>query len=104
MGRFKDISGQRFGRLVAIEPVGKDKHGTYKWRCHCDCGRETVVLVSNLTKERKGNTRSCGCVQHRHKKAGIHNDPRHKRILQIWSGMIQRCTNPNMKNYPLYGG
>ena len=53
----KNVAGQRFGKLTAIEPVGKVKD-TYKWRCVCDCGRETEVLINNLTS---GHTKSCGC-------------------------------------------
>lgn len=102
---YKDIAGQRFGSLVAIEPVGKDKHGTYKWKCRCDCGNDTVVLVSNLTKKGKGKTRSCGCQQRiSRKRAGIHNDARHKRLKRIWSGMVQRCENPKTQGYDRYGG
>lgn len=53
-----DLTGQRFGRLVAIEPINI-KHGR-AWRCRCDCGKETVVLTASL---RKGLTRSCKCLQ-----------------------------------------
>lgn len=59
MPRYKDISGERYGRLVAIERVGKDKHGNSLWRCQCDCGGEAVVRMSAL---RYGDTRSCGCL------------------------------------------
>ena len=54
-----DLTGQRFGKLVAVAPVAEpDRRGTYKWLCRCDCGGETAVAVSNL---RNGHTRSCGC-------------------------------------------
>lgn len=49
-----DLSGQRFGRLIAVEYVGNSK-----WKCLCDCGNETEVFSSNLTK---GRTKSCGCL------------------------------------------
>lgn len=48
-----DLSGKRFGSLVAKEYLGDGK-----WLCMCDCGRESVVLGSNL---RSGHTLSCGC-------------------------------------------
>jgi hypothetical protein len=54
-----DISGQRFGRLVAIEPVATAHHGA-TWRCTCDCGAETTTRVSRL---RGGITKSCGCLK-----------------------------------------
>ena len=39
--RYKDISGMRFGRLTAIEIVGKDKRKNALWKCKCDCGSES---------------------------------------------------------------
>lgn len=53
-----DITGQRFGRLVALKVVDKpDRQGTY-WLCKCDCGKEKAIHVSSL---RRGATTSCGC-------------------------------------------
>lgn len=52
-----DLSGQRFGRLTAVEPLPKSGEA-YKWRCICDCGNECAVAAANL---RNGHTQSCGC-------------------------------------------
>ena len=65
MGKMIDITGQRFGALVAIKPLPKDKKDygkstCVKWLCKCDCGNETIVNSSNL---RKNHTKSCGCLQ-----------------------------------------
>ena len=54
-----DISGQRFGRLIAIKCVGR-KNTFAIWKCQCTCGNEAVVRSSHL---RSGNTQSCGCLQ-----------------------------------------
>lgn len=54
-----NISGQRFGRLTAIEPTDKTTSSGVIWRCRCDCGNEAFVSASSL---RKGNTKSCGCL------------------------------------------
>ena len=58
----KDITGQRFGRLVAISidhyKSSGSSHGAY-WKCHCDCGNDCVVLSYHLTS---GTTKSCGCL------------------------------------------
>lgn len=56
----KDLSGKRFGKLTAIEPIGKNRYNNYLWLCHCDCGKEIVVPGGNLTR---GNTKSCGCLK-----------------------------------------
>lgn len=56
----RDISGQRFGKLVAIEPTDKrSENGSVVWKCHCDCGNDAEVSLSRL---RKGKVRSCGCL------------------------------------------
>ena len=61
----KDIAGQRFGRLTVLRLATVDERpavlnaGAY-WVCRCDCGRETVARGYAL---RKGQTRSCGCLQ-----------------------------------------
>ena len=53
-----DLKGVRFGRLIAIRPVGNKKgHGT-EWECKCDCGKVIETQRSNL---RYGRTTSCGC-------------------------------------------
>ena len=60
-GRIKDITGQRFGRLIPIERLEEKhkKHG-YAWMCKCDCGNTTKVFLCYLTG---GHTSSCGCLQ-----------------------------------------
>lgn len=54
-----DISGQRFGRLVAIEPTGERRRSDRVWRCVCDCGQEHNTTVARL---RGADVRSCGCL------------------------------------------
>lgn len=54
-----DISGQRFGHLVALRPLPKGSHPRgVLWECRCDCGGTARILTNCLTK---GNSRSCGC-------------------------------------------
>lgn len=59
--RRKDLAGQKFGRLTALE-IDKEKSAemnkTY-WKCFCDCGNVASVYVSKLTT---GHTQSCGCL------------------------------------------
>jgi len=55
----RDITGERFGRLVAIEPTGNvSRTSGAQWRCRCDCGKEVVTNLTNLIS---GIKRSCGC-------------------------------------------
>lgn len=53
-----DLTGQRFGRLLALEDVGRDKKQSVLWMCTCDCGNKITVNADSL---RSGNTKSCGC-------------------------------------------
>ena len=58
--RSKDLVGQRFGKLVAVELLeesNKFKRRVYK--CKCDCGNEINVPTSSLTTH---HTSSCGCL------------------------------------------
>lgn len=60
---YKKYEGKRYGRLVVIEPAGKiRKNGVTltKWKCLCDCGKETIVSQSEL---QRGDTKSCSCLQ-----------------------------------------
>lgn len=59
MGRRLELTGQRFGKLVAIKVVGKDESGCLFWKCRCDCGEEPRVKASSLIS---GYTKSCGCL------------------------------------------
>lgn len=57
--RFADITGERFGRLVAIKPSGKTDAQGVIWECKCDCG-QTVFL--SLGKLKHSSIKSCGCI------------------------------------------
>jgi hypothetical protein len=93
MAGYKDICGQRFGRLVAVESADASR---FQWLCRCDCGATNVVRGSNLLS---GNTRSCGCLRVGVTKHGYANTSTYK----IWVMMRQRCGNPRDSGYPLYG-
>ena len=55
----KDLTGQRFGKLIAVKPTNKKTGGSIMWECVCDCGDITHVDTGSLCS---GNTRSCGCL------------------------------------------
>lgn len=60
MGVRADITGQRFGRLIARAPHGTNPDGKLRWSCECDCGSIKVVDGREL---RRDATRSCGCYR-----------------------------------------
>lgn len=102
MGKFIDLTQQRFGRLVVVERAGATKHKSALWLCRCDCG-QTVLLSSNVL--RTNHTRSCGCL-----KLDVATEQRttHGQSKSItyssWEHMIRRCRNQNDKRYADYGG
>ena len=56
-----DITGKRFGKLIAVKPT-KQKDGTnIVWEMKCDCGNTTYVSTANLG-DGKRKTKSCGCL------------------------------------------
>lgn len=57
----KDITGRRFGMLVALEPTGETLGGSTVWRCRCDCGGEVCAPLHQLSA---GYRKSCGCLGH----------------------------------------
>lgn len=57
----RDITGMRFGKLVAVEPTDIRDGGTVVWRCRCDCGKE---ILASLHKLCSGYRKSCGCLSH----------------------------------------
>jgi len=55
----KDITGQRFGRLVAVQKTNlRTPGGNALWICKCDCGNTKLASGTAL---RYGSPRSCGC-------------------------------------------
>lgn len=55
----KDMTGEKFGRLLVLEMIYNDKHRAF-CKCICECGKEKIVLASNL---KRGTTKSCGCLE-----------------------------------------
>jgi len=91
-----DLTGKRFGNLVAISLV----NGEDKWNCQCDCGKTHITSFYRLIKS---ITKSCGCLKRsvlgiRTKKHGLTNTKEH----ELWKGMNQRCVNPKHISYPNY--
>lgn len=94
-----DLTGRRFGKLIVEGIAYVRNNGQYYWNCHCDCGNDIVVLGTLL---RAGKKVSCGCyrpdiLERTH---GLSAHP----LYAVWSGMKQRCNNPNSSAYKNYGG
>lgn len=104
----KDLTGQRFGKLVALKIVGKTDKNNKKWLCKCDCGNEVVVRQGCL---HAGITKSCGCMRKetlskigRKYGSNIVHGLHETRLYKTWQNMKNRCRNPRTKQYKDYGG
>jgi hypothetical protein len=56
---FKNLAGQRFGRLVVIELTDQRRSRRRVWKCICDCGN---IVLKNSKLLLTGTTKSCGCL------------------------------------------
>jgi hypothetical protein len=107
MAKRKDLTGQRFGKLLAVSPVGRDEYRNWLWLCNCDCGNTTLAATFRLTN---GDAKSCGCLSgHKHKKGVlpyVEKEFKEKSSKEYIThdNMLQRCCNPNHKSYCNYGG
>ena len=110
MPRQKDISGNRYGRLVVLTKCGHavDKKGRKRelfWECRCDCGRIAKAKSSRLTA---GVTRSCGCIRdesrQKHKNAALTHGMSYRPEYAAWKDMKRRCDKATFKQYKDYGG
>lgn len=61
MSRCIDLTGQKFGKLIALKRVENSKNGQARWLCKCECGNEVIVQSNHLNN---GNIKSCGCIKH----------------------------------------
>jgi len=107
------LLGETFNRITITGEVredGREREFTYS----CECGGSGKTKPSHIVK---GIVKSCGCLlkekakenlklallspeigkNHTH---GMYGTRQHK----IWSGMRTRCNNPNVQEYPDYGG
>lgn len=70
--RWKDVTGQRFGSLVAVK---RNNDGT--WECECDCGANTTALIGGL---HRGSIASCGDRKAHHRSDDICYSSAHDRV------------------------
>lgn len=55
----KDLTNQRFGKLVAVRPTdSRERKRGVEWLCLCECGNYCTVVCEDLCS---GATKSCGC-------------------------------------------
>jgi len=96
-----DMSGLTVGRLSVLGFAGLTRTGQARWRCRCECDRETLVPGEHL---RNGHTRSCGCLRRETASLFLATHGKHKsKIYATWQDMRKRCSDPKAQSYRYYG-
>lgn len=111
-----DLTGDRFGRLIATKLIGKDAHGNAQWLCQCDCGNEHTVSSHYL---RRGSSTSCGCRRKEEaakiikarfpkvkppKPSTRNHGLSETKLYKVHTNMRQRVHNETHPQYKDYGG
>lgn len=87
--------GDRVGRLLLLSRQGA------RVLCRCDCGTEKLFWYANVSSEK---STSCGCVRHERPSPNHTHGLTGTREYRIWTGLVTRCENPNVRCFPNYGG
>lgn len=96
--KVQNAIGEKFGRLTII---GFESYNPAKCKCRCECGNIKTVRLKDL---RSGKIVSCGCfAKERNSEINTIHGKSHSRLFSIWSNMISRCENENIKVYQYYG-
>lgn len=102
MGAYVDITGQKFGRLVAIRDTQERKNKRTFWEFLCDCGNIKILEKGNVVS---GHTTSCGCVRRENSaelnfKHGMVHTKEYKSFYLI----RERCYAERSEKFQMYGG
>lgn len=102
--RSSDIKGMIFGRLKVLRRDGLSPKRRAMWLCVCECGITKRIAGVSL---RRGETRSCGCLQKEFAKGNPTNVTHNMSSTpeyRAWSRMKQRCLNDDDVRFHRYGG
>lgn len=61
MRAIRDRTGERYGRLVAVE-ISSSSKNNIRWLCKCDCGNTINISSRNLGSPFGKGVKSCGCL------------------------------------------
>jgi hypothetical protein len=101
MAKRIDITGQKFGRLLAVKFAGVSSDRALLWHCVCDCGKETITRSKLM---RRGHTKSCGCFNLEKCREPDTHGASKTNEYNLWVAMKRRCYNPNSQDFHNWGG
>lgn len=99
--------GNKFNSWLILEEAERDKWGSRRYRCVCDCGNEKIVTQSDLKTNKSSRCRECGYKKDKKTVEIVRittkgNNYRHghnrSATYDAWSHMKSRC-NPKCKQY-----
>ncbi len=106
MRKRKDITGQKFNRLVCLKFIELGNYGKAKWLFRCDCGNKIIADGYHVSG---GHTKSCGCLKKeitisRSKTHGLSPRGNWHPLYKKYAGILRRCRNSKEKCFHNYGG
>lgn len=90
-----NLTGNVYGMRKVLSFAGRNASSTALWLCRCQCGSECVVQQGNLLRE---GANGCSCQR------GLRHGMCGTQTYNTWSGMLDRCYNPNHAGFSRYGG
>lgn len=103
--RCKIQPGMKFGRIRVLGVpfrIRLQNASRVHFVGECECGEIKVFRASHVTG---GASYSCGCyLDERRPFANRKHGERNTPLFRLWSGMKNRCGNPNEPSFRYYGG
>ena len=105
MPKLRDLTGQKFGKLLVIKRADNRVYNNGKervcWQCLCDCGNTKIVSRDDLVS---GFVKSCGCFRkEKTKETKTKHGLRKSKLYRIWSNIKSRCYNSQIDIFKYYG-
>ena len=99
MAKLNDLTGKTFGNWKVLYRNGSSPRNFALWHCKCMlCGQEKDVVGQSLTSG--ASTKCRNCVP----RTALTKPHRKERIYSLYTGIKQRCYDPNARSYKAYGG
>lgn len=92
----------RVNSWTLLRHISGTPRKTAMWLMRCDCGTERNVRLLNVLR---GGSRNCGCVRKiKNHQRQFRHGRRNTLEYNSWASMMDRCNNPNVKQWMDYGG